>query len=281
MARPTPVLPEVGSTIVPPGPQPALLLSRFDHREPDPVLHRAAGIQVLELGQKRARNVAAQPVEAHDRRLSDELEDGGILAARHSPRKRIGLNRDARDSPRARTCPQRSRSPDDGSPRLTRRSMKPAPSADACTDRARRPGPCRTLSRRGMCALGPRLHTRARGGGARRIAPSSSTPARTAHRARRGQDVALREARARFAHLLTRKRGSRRRTRAVSWPRGERSAPRGLRVGSRPEDRRVGSSSTLRDAAGTTHDVFGASCMFESPDAESPFGIRLCVLQPG
>ncbi len=38
----------------------------------------------------------------------------------------------------------------------------------------------------------------------------------------------------------------------------------------------------VRDAAWLDHDVFGASCMFESPDAEfAEFGIRLCVLQPG
>ena len=38
----------------------------------------------------------------------------------------------------------------------------------------------------------------------------------------------------------------------------------------------------VRDAAWLDHDVFGASCLFESPDAEfGEFGIRLCVLQPG
>lgn len=38
----------------------------------------------------------------------------------------------------------------------------------------------------------------------------------------------------------------------------------------------------VREAAWETHDVFGASCMFESPDVEfTEFGIRLCVLQPG
>ena len=35
-------------------------------------------------------------------------------------------------------------------------------------------------------------------------------------------------------------------------------------------------------AAWLTHDVFGASCMFESPDAElAELGIRLSVLEPG
>ena len=38
----------------------------------------------------------------------------------------------------------------------------------------------------------------------------------------------------------------------------------------------------VRDAAWLDHDVFGASCMFESPDAEfAELGIRLCVLKPG
>jgi len=38
----------------------------------------------------------------------------------------------------------------------------------------------------------------------------------------------------------------------------------------------------VRDAAWTTHEVFGASCEFESRDA--PFdelGFRVCVLEPG
>ena len=38
----------------------------------------------------------------------------------------------------------------------------------------------------------------------------------------------------------------------------------------------------VRDAAWDNHDVFGASCMFESRDAEfGELGIRLSVLQPG
>jgi uncharacterized cupin superfamily protein len=37
-----------------------------------------------------------------------------------------------------------------------------------------------------------------------------------------------------------------------------------------------------RDAAWLTHDVFGASCVFESPDAEfAELGISLAVLEPG
>jgi uncharacterized cupin superfamily protein len=38
----------------------------------------------------------------------------------------------------------------------------------------------------------------------------------------------------------------------------------------------------VRDAAWLTNDVFGASCMFEGPDAEfDELGIRICTLQPG
>ena len=37
-----------------------------------------------------------------------------------------------------------------------------------------------------------------------------------------------------------------------------------------------------RDATWLTHDFFGASCVFESPDAEfTDLGVRLSVLQPG
>jgi uncharacterized cupin superfamily protein len=38
----------------------------------------------------------------------------------------------------------------------------------------------------------------------------------------------------------------------------------------------------VRDAAWETHDVFGASCMFESSEATfTQLGIRICVLLPG
>ena len=37
-----------------------------------------------------------------------------------------------------------------------------------------------------------------------------------------------------------------------------------------------------RDATWLTHDVFGASCIFESPDAEfADLGVRLSLLEPG
>ena len=63
--------------------QPPVLLGRLDHREPDAVLHRAAGVQVLELREELSRDVTTQPREPHDRRVPDELEHGGELAARH------------------------------------------------------------------------------------------------------------------------------------------------------------------------------------------------------
>src|SRR6185436_10267070 len=50
---------------------------------PDPVLHRAAGVQVLELGEQLAGDVSREPGEAHDRRVPDELQHGGVRAARH------------------------------------------------------------------------------------------------------------------------------------------------------------------------------------------------------
>ncbi len=67
-------------------PQASVLLGRLDHREPDAVLHGAAGVQVLELREELAGNVALETLEPHDRRVPDELEDGGELAARHRAR---------------------------------------------------------------------------------------------------------------------------------------------------------------------------------------------------
>ena len=51
-----------------------LALGGLDHRHPDPVLVRAAGVQVLELREQRRLHVAADPVESHDGRLADEVE---------------------------------------------------------------------------------------------------------------------------------------------------------------------------------------------------------------
>ena len=74
------MLPEVGSTIVPPGAQATVLLRRFDHRHPDAVLHGPARIQELELREELARDVAPETVEPNDRGASDELEDVRVLA---------------------------------------------------------------------------------------------------------------------------------------------------------------------------------------------------------
>ena len=49
MARPWPVLPRVGSMMVPPGLSRPGALGRLDHRQPDAVLDRAAGVEHLEL----------------------------------------------------------------------------------------------------------------------------------------------------------------------------------------------------------------------------------------
>jgi hypothetical protein len=64
-------------------PEPAVALGGLDHREPDPVLHGPARVQVFELREELARHLATEPREPDDRRLADELEDGRILAARH------------------------------------------------------------------------------------------------------------------------------------------------------------------------------------------------------
>ena len=64
----------------PAGPKATVLLGGLDHREADAVLHRATGIQVLELREQLARHVAAEALEADDRSAADELEHGGILA---------------------------------------------------------------------------------------------------------------------------------------------------------------------------------------------------------
>ena len=80
MARPTPVLPDVGSTIVPPGLQPAVRLRRLDHGEGRPVLHAAARVEVLELGQEMAGQVPTDAVHAHQRGVADQIDErvGGL-----------------------------------------------------------------------------------------------------------------------------------------------------------------------------------------------------------
>src|SRR5262249_44318923 len=64
-----------------------LALGRLDHREPDPVLVRPAGVPELELGEDRAGHVAGHAGEADDGREADEVDHGGILPG-HPGRKR-------------------------------------------------------------------------------------------------------------------------------------------------------------------------------------------------
>jgi hypothetical protein len=68
----------------PAGLEQPVALGRLDHGHADPVLHRPARIQILELGEQRRRDIAPDLVEADDRRPADELEDARELA-RHPP----------------------------------------------------------------------------------------------------------------------------------------------------------------------------------------------------
>ena len=58
----------------------SVALCRLEHREPDAVLHRAAGVQVLELRELGAARLATDLLEADDRRVADELERGREVA---------------------------------------------------------------------------------------------------------------------------------------------------------------------------------------------------------
>ena len=92
------MLPDVGSTIVPPGLSFPSRLGALDHREADAVLHGAAGVQVLELREQLRLHAAADSVEPHDRRVPDELEDGSGSrgprdeSVRAAVRKRSDMN---------------------------------------------------------------------------------------------------------------------------------------------------------------------------------------------
>ena len=82
------MLPEVGSTIVPPGPSLPVALGGLDHAQADPVLVRAARVQVLELGEQRAAELRAELLEPDDRRPADEVEEGRVLARHRGERIR-------------------------------------------------------------------------------------------------------------------------------------------------------------------------------------------------
>ena len=71
-------------------PEPSLPLGPLDHRQPDPVFHRAAGVQVLELREQGRRDVASQLVQPDDRRRADEVEQGRVLPS-HRPKLRSRL----------------------------------------------------------------------------------------------------------------------------------------------------------------------------------------------
>ena len=80
MASPTPVLPEVGSTMVPPRRNRPSALGRLDHGQGGSVLDAAARVQELELGEQLRRQVPPDAVQAHQRRVADQLEQraGGL-----------------------------------------------------------------------------------------------------------------------------------------------------------------------------------------------------------
>ena len=84
----------------PAGLEPPVTLGGLDHRDPDAILVRAAGVHELELCEQRRAGLAAEGDEADDRRRADEVEDGRIRA-RHTARKRIGAASVPDDAARA------------------------------------------------------------------------------------------------------------------------------------------------------------------------------------
>ena len=73
-ASPMPVLPLVGSTTMSPGLERPLALRLLDHAEADAVLDAAAGIGDLELRPDLGAIRRRHAVQAHDRRVADEIE---------------------------------------------------------------------------------------------------------------------------------------------------------------------------------------------------------------
>ena len=69
------MLPEVGSTIVPPGFRSPVALGGLDHRDRRAVLDRPARVHVLDLRDELRRQALAEPAEAHERRVTDRVED--------------------------------------------------------------------------------------------------------------------------------------------------------------------------------------------------------------
>ncbi len=69
-----PVLPLVGSTIVPPGLEQALALGGVEHGDGGAVLDAAAGIHVLDLGKHETGRAVDDFVQPYERRVADRLE---------------------------------------------------------------------------------------------------------------------------------------------------------------------------------------------------------------
>ena len=79
MARPCPVLPLVGSMIVPPGFSSPAALSGLDHRQTDAVLDRPTGIEHLHLGEEQrlpldGTEVTRDPADPDEWRVADQIE---------------------------------------------------------------------------------------------------------------------------------------------------------------------------------------------------------------
>ena len=76
-----PVLPLVGSTIVAAGLERPVALGGVDHRDPDPVLDRAARVQVLELGDDLGAEAVAEPAQRDQRRVPPTTAEASAASA--------------------------------------------------------------------------------------------------------------------------------------------------------------------------------------------------------
>ena len=72
-----PVLPAVPSTMTPPGPQQALLLGVADDGQRRAVLHRCRRVEELALAQDLAAGRLGRALQAHERRVADEIDEAG------------------------------------------------------------------------------------------------------------------------------------------------------------------------------------------------------------
>ena len=88
-----PVLPLVASISVSPGLIVAAPLRAHDHRQRRPVLDRARGIVALELGEEDVGGRARNALQAHERRVADEVTRGvaGHRSRNEKPRARRGF----------------------------------------------------------------------------------------------------------------------------------------------------------------------------------------------